>query len=74
MCAEDKTNHATSVSPDLSSIEQLATQTGLFSATSESLTASGCCPLRMGTDSQERCVILLCYDAVIAAGEDHVRF
>ena len=28
---------------------------GSLSATSESLTASGCSPLRMGVDSQERC-------------------
>ena len=33
----------------------LATHPGLFSATSESWTASGCSPLRMGMDSQESC-------------------
>ena len=28
---------------------------GSFSATTESLTASGCSPVRMGVDSLERC-------------------
>ena len=32
--------------------------TGSFSATSESSTASGCSPLRMGSDSQEWCATL----------------
>ena len=30
---------------------------GLFNAISESLTASGLSPLRMGMDSQERCAM-----------------
>ena len=33
----------------------LATHPGSFSATLESLTASGCSPLGMGVDPQERC-------------------
>ena len=32
------------------------THVGSFSATSESSTASGCSPLRMGMGSRERCV------------------
>ena len=52
----------------------LATHPGSISATSESST-SGCSPLRMSVDSQERCAAShLRYEAVIAAGEDHVRF
>ena len=52
---------------------------GSFSATSESLTASGCSPLRIGMDSQECCATLRVsirprYDAFIAAGGSQVRF
>ena len=52
---------------------------GSFSATWESSTASGCSPLRMGVDSQERCAASHAfgrphYEAVIAAGEGHVCF
>ena len=50
-----------------------------FSVTSESSTASGCSPSRMGVDSQERCVVSHAlvqprYEADIAAGESHVCF
>ena len=52
------------------------THLGSFSATSES---SGCSPLRMGTDFQERCAashafVRPRYEAVIAAGEGYVCF
>ena len=48
-------------------------------ATWESSTASGCSPLRMGVDSNERCaashvLVRPRYEAVIAAGEGRVRF
>ena len=52
---------------------------GSFSATSKSSTASGCSPLRVGKNSQERCAASHAFgstssEAVIAAGEGHVRF
>ena len=53
---------------------------GSFSAISESSTASGCSPLRMGLDSKECCATLYVlsirprYDAFIAAGGSNVRF
>ena len=52
---------------------------GSFSATSESSTAVGCSPLRMGADSKnvERRYVFLIrpgYDAVIASDESHTRF
>ena len=55
------------------------THPGSFSATSDSSTASGCSPLRVGVDSQNvvrRHMLLVqpCYGAVIAAGEGHVCF
>ena len=56
-----KTNPVSLVSPDLIAIEQLLDELWQrirdpsASATSESFTASGCSPLRMGVDSQERC-------------------
>ena len=56
MCAKAKANPVSIVSTDLITIEQLLSELWLrsFSATSESSTASGCSPLRMGLDSQER--------------------
>ena len=52
---------------------------GSFSATFESSTASGCSPLRMGSDHKNvvrRYMLSIRprYDAVIAAGESHARF
>ena len=52
------------------------THPGLFSATSESLAAFGCSPLRMGSDSQERCATLRAFNSTsiwcsFAAGEGH---
>ena len=57
----------------------MVTHPGSFSATSESWTASGCSPLSMGVDSQERLrrhmlLVRPRYEAVIAAGESHVCF
>ena len=56
----------------------LAEHPGSFSATSESSTASGCSPLRIGVDSQERCMASMllvrpCYEPIIAARQGHVR-
>ena len=55
------------------------THRGSFSATSESSTVSGCSPLKMGMDIQERCaashvLVRPRYKTVIAAGEGHVCF
>ena len=51
------------------------THLGSFSATSESLAALGCYPLRMGADSQEGCATLFPrYDAVFAAGEGRALY
>ena len=48
------------------------THPGSFSATSESLTALGCSPLRMGAENAVQCYVLSIghrYDAVFAVGE-----
>ena len=52
---------------------------GSFSATSESLTALGCSPLRMGADPKnvlQRYVVSIRprYDTVIAAGKVHALY
>ena len=52
---------------------------GSFSATTESLTASGCSPVRLAWILKNvvwRHMLLVrpCYEAVIAAGEGHVCF
>ena len=79
MCTEAKTNRASLVSPDLNTIEVLVTHPGSFCATSESSTASGCSPLSMGVDSQERLrrhmlLVRPRYEAVISAEECHTCF
>ena len=59
MCADAKTNRVSLLSPDINAIEQLLDELWRrIQDRSESSTASGCCPLRMGVDSQERCVAL----------------
>ena len=61
MCADAKTNRVSLLSPDINMIEQLLDELWRRiqdHATSESSTASGCSPLRMGVDSQERCAAL----------------
>ena len=56
VCAEAKANCICLLSPDLNTIEQLLDERpGSFGATSESSTASGWSPLRMGVDSQKNC-------------------
>ena len=55
------------------------THPGSFSATSESLTALGCSPLRMAVDPKnvvQRYVLSIPprYDAVIGAGEVHALY
>ena len=60
MCAEAKTSCVSLVSPDLNTIEQLLDEPGdAFGIVQCNLgiclTASGCSPLRMSMDSQERC-------------------
>ena len=54
----------------------LATHLGSFSATSESSTAAGFSPLRMGVDSQERCVASHAFGLTSLWGNYwyHVRF
>ena len=59
MCADAKTNRVSLLSPDINAIEQLLDELWRrIQDRSESSTASGCSPLRMGVDSQERCAAL----------------
>ena len=63
MCAEAKTNRISLNPIEQLWDEQMATQPGSFRATSESWTALGCSPLKLGADSQERCATLRAFNS-----------
>ena len=59
MCADAKTNRVSFLSPYINAIEQLLDKLWRrIQDRSEFSTASGCSPLRMDVDSQERCTAL----------------
>ena len=60
MCADAKTNRVSLLGPDINAMEQFLDK--LWRRIQDRSTASGCSPLRIGVDSQERCAALHAFD------------